>query len=227
MAELAALEKAIGYRFQNHELIQEALTHRSVSGRYNNERLEFLGDSVLNFIIGEALFQKFPEAREGQLSRLRASLVKGVTLAELGQQFHLSDHVRLGAGELKSGGRRRSSTVADTVEAIIGAIYLEAGFDQCQAVVTRWFASRLDKLTLNDTVKDNKTRLQEVLQAKKLRLPHYEIISITGQSHCQTFRIECDVEGYQGPFIGEGSSRRHAEQQAAGKALAVLLEEED
>ena len=224
MPDIAVLEKAIGYRFSNGELINEALTHRSVSGRHNNERLEFLGDSVLNFIIGEALFRQFPEAREGQLSRLRASLVKGTTLADIGKQFQLNEYVKVGPGELKSGGRRRSSTMADAVEAIIGAIYLEAGFDRCQEVVTHWFAERLAKLSLTDTVKDNKTRLQETLQASKRGLPTYNIVSVTGQSHCQTFRIECLVEGCSGSFIGEGTSRRHAEQQAAGKALAALQE---
>ncbi|MDX1694831.1 MAG: ribonuclease III [Ketobacteraceae bacterium] len=219
---LGPLEKAIGYRFRDEALVAEALTHRSASGEHNNERLEFLGDSVLNFIIGEALFRKFPTAREGQLSRLRASLVKGTTLADIGKQFALSDYVRMGPGELKSGGRRRSSTLADAVEALIGAIYMEAGFDTCQQVVNRWFAARLDKLNLEDTVKDNKTRLQEALQARKLNLPDYSIVSISGQSHCQTFRIECTVEGLEQGFIGEGTSRRHAEQQAAGKALAAL-----
>lgn len=222
MSQLAQLEKAIGYRFRDEALISEALTHRSVSGGKNNERLEFLGDSVLNFIIGEALFRKFPEAREGQLSRLRAALVKGTTLADIGKQFHLNEYVRMGPGELKSGGKRRSSTLADAVEAIIGAIYLESGFEVCQEVVTSWYAERIAQLNLEDTVKDNKTRLQEMLQARKLSLPAYHIVSITGQSHCQTFRIECEVEGFDQGFVGEGTSRRHAEQQAAGRALAAL-----
>lgn len=224
MKDLAALESAIGYQFQDSALIQLALTHRSVSGSENNERLEFLGDSILNFIIGEALFKQFPKAKEGQLSRIRASLVKGETLAEIGQQLQLNRYIQLGAGELKSGGARRSSTLADAVEAIIGAIYIESGFDACQSVVLNWFAERLQQISLTDSVKDNKTRLQELLQASKLPVPTYNIISIEGQSHCQRFEVECIVEGSEQTFLGEGASRRHAEQQAAGKALHSLAE---
>ncbi|PIE41005.1 MAG: ribonuclease III [Gammaproteobacteria bacterium] len=222
MISLNSLEASIGYQFKSDELIQLALTHRSVSGSHNNERLEFLGDSVLNFIIGEALYQKFPDAKEGQLSRLRASMVKGTTLAELGQQFQLNSHIRVGPGELKSGGTKRHSTLADAVEAIIGAIYLESGFEVCQQVVGEWFASRINRLSLTDTVKDNKTRLQEILQARKLPLPGYHIVSIQGKSHCQSFKVECTIESVPETFTGEGTSRRHAEQQAAGKALKVL-----
>lgn len=223
MQDINALTKEIGYRFKDESLVSLALTHRSYSGSQNNERLEFLGDSVLNFIIGEALFKQFPQAKEGQLSRLRASLVKGTTLAELGKQFQLNKYIRLGPGELKSGGSKRNSTLADAVEAIIGAIYLESGFEVCQKVVHAWFESRLKQLSLSDTVKDNKTRLQEYLQSQKLSLPSYNIVSIVGQSHCQTFIIECVVDGCDQPFVGEGSSRRHAEQQAAGKALNALM----
>ena len=222
MTELKRLETSIGYEFKANELIQLALTHRSVSGSHNNERLEFLGDSVLNFIVGEALYQKFPDAKEGQLSRLRASLVKGETLAELGQQFNLNEFIQVGPGELKSGGKKRNSTLADAVEAIIGAIYLESGFEVCQSVVTEWFKSRINKLSLTDTVKDNKTRLQEMLQARKLALPTYNIVSIEGKSHCQSFKVEAVIDGIQETFKGEGTSRRHAEQQAAGKALSAL-----
>lgn len=225
MKDLVSLEKAIGYQFKAQDLIEQALTHRSVSGEFNNERLEFLGDSILNFIVGEALYSQFPNAKEGQLSRLRASLVKGATLAELGKQFKLYDYIHVGPGELKSGGKKRSSTLADAVEAMIGAIYLESGFEPCQQVVKTWFQERLQKLSLTDTVKDNKTRLQEELQARKAPLPAYNIVSIVGQSHCQTFRIECVVDGFAEPFVGEGTSRRHAEQQAAGKALTALLAE--
>ncbi|MCG8315896.1 MAG: ribonuclease III [Pseudomonadales bacterium] len=224
MKDLAALESAIGYQFKDTSLIQLALTHRSVSGSENNERLEFLGDSILNFIIGEALFKQFPMAKEGQLSRIRASLVKGETLAEIGHQLQLNRYLQLGAGELKSGGAMRSSTLADAVEAIIGAVYLESGFELCQSVVIHWFASRLQQISLTDTIKDNKTRLQEMLQARKLPVPTYNIISIEGQSHCQRFEVECVVEGSDKTFLGEGTSRRHAEQQAAGKALHDLAE---
>ncbi|MCG8672256.1 MAG: ribonuclease III [Pseudomonadales bacterium] len=222
MPDYRSLESAIGYQFKGEELIGLALTHRSASGQNNNERLEFLGDSILNFIVGESLFRLFPDAKEGQLSRLRASLVKGTTLAELGQQFQLNQYIKVGPGELKSGGTKRSSTLADAVEAIIGAIYLESGFEICQKVVNEWFETRFKGLSLTDTVKDNKTRLQETLQARKLPLPSYNIVSIEGKSHCQTFKIECVIEGISTPFLGEGTSRRHAEQQAAGKALTAL-----
>ena len=223
MQSIQQLGVVIGYQFKDDALIGLALTHRSCSSRCNNERLEFLGDSVLNFIVGDALYQQFPEAKEGQLSRLRAALVKGSTLAQIGNHFQLGSYINLGPGELKAGGRQRNSTLADAVEAIVGAIYLEAGFEKCQQVVLSWFKDRLQKLTLEDTVKDNKTRLQEYLQSQKLPLPCYNIVAIDGQSHCQIFTVECVVEGCEQPYIGEGSSRRHAEQQAAGKALKVLM----
>ena len=217
-----ALAGRIGHSFQQLSLLELALTHRSFSGSHNNERLEFLGDSLLNFIIGECLFQRFPEAREGQLSRLRASLVKGDTLSKIGRQLDLGPHLLLGAGELKSGGSRRDSILADCVEAIIGAIYLDAGFDVCRARVLGWFAPRLQHLTLDDTVKDNKTRLQELLQARKWALPAYSIQSVEGSSHAQYFVVDCCVQEAGLNFPGEGSSRRQAEQMAAGRMLTAL-----
>lgn len=223
MKDFKSLEKAIGYRFKDQSLLTQALTHRSYHGRINNERLEFLGDSILNFIIGEALFMRFPKAKEGQLSRLRANMVKGTTLADVGNQFELSRYLLVGPGELKCGGAQRGSTVADAVEAIIGAIYLEAGFAACQQVVQQWFTGRFDKLSLTDSVKDNKTRLQECLQSVRRALPTYRIIDIEGKSHNQIFRVECDIDGCEEVFIGEGTSRRHAEQQAAGKAINTLF----
>lgn len=217
-----SLISKIGYGFQRADLLELALTHRSFSGKDNNERLEFLGDSILNFTIGEILFQQFPQAKEGQLSRLRASLVKGVTLTKIAQQLDLGPFLKLGPGELKSGGSRRDSILADAVEAIIGAVFLDGGMEQCKALILRWFAPRLQGLTLEDTVKDNKTRLQELLQAHKLPLPAYNILSVEGASHSQYFVVECVVEEANLACRGEGHSRRLAEQMAAGLALDAL-----
>lgn len=218
----ASLIARIGYGFQQPALLELALTHRSFSGRDNNERLEFLGDSILNFIIGEALFHQFPHAKEGQLSRLRASLVKGETLTKIAQQLELGPFLRLGPGELKSGGSHRDSILADAVEAVIGAVLLDGGMEQCRALVLRWFAQRLQGLTLDDTVKDNKTRLQELLQSHKLPLPVYNILSVEGASHSQHFVVECVVEDAGIACRGEGHSRRLAEQVAAGQVLDAL-----
>lgn len=218
----AILVKRIGHVFQQPQLLELALTHRSYSGKDNNERLEFLGDSLLNFIIGDTLFQRFPNAREGQLSRLRASLVKGDTLTKVARQLDLGPFLLLGPGELKSGGSRRDSILADCVEAIIGAIYLDAGLDVCKARVLEWFDPRIEGLTLEDTVKDNKTRLQEWLQAQKWALPTYNILDIEGASHSQYFVVECVVQQADLSFRGEGGSRRQAEQMAAGLMLTAL-----
>lgn len=216
------LVKRIGHGFQRPELLELALTHRSYSGKQNNERLEFLGDSLLNFIIGEALFERFPHAREGQLSRLRASLVKGTTLTKIAQTLELGPFLLLGPGELKTGGSRRDSILADSVEAIIGAIYLDGGMDACKVRVLEWFGPRLQTLSLDDTVKDNKTRLQEWLQGQKLPLPTYNILDVSGSSHSQSFVVECVVTDAGLRFEGKGHSRRQAEQMAAGLMLTAL-----
>lgn len=216
------LVKRIGHGFQRPELLELALTHRSYSGKQNNERLEFLGDSLLNFIIGEALFERFPHAREGQLSRLRASLVKGTTLTKIAQTLELGPFLLLGPGELKTGGSRRDSILADSVEAIIGAIYLDGGMDACKVRVLEWFGPRLQTLSLDDTVKDNKTRLQEWLQGQKLPLPAYNILDVSGSSHSQSFVVECVVTDAGLRFEGKGHSRRQAEQMAAGLMLTAL-----
>lgn len=220
------ISTVLGYSFQRNDLVRLALTHRSV-GATNNERLEFLGDSLLNFIIAEALFNQFPDGNEGQLSRLRASLVKGRTLAELARDFDLGPHLLLGDGELRSGGQLRESILANAVEALIGALYLEAGSDVCRKCVLSWYDSRLKKLTLNTIVKDPKTRLQEYLQSRKLPLPVYEIESISGQAHAQSFLVHCKVDGLAKPTAGESGSRRSAEQQAAAQALIALGLEEN
>lgn len=219
--DLARLERRLGYEFNDKELLQLALTHRSAKGA-NNERLEYLGDAILSFIIAEYLFARFPAAKEGQMSRLRASLVKGVTLAEIGKAFGLGDYLRLGAGELKSGGHRRDSILADAVESIIGAIYLDSSHQPCTEVVLQWYRERLDGLTLNDTVKDPKTRLQEYLQSMKKQLPKYDVTKITGEAHDQHFSVKCVLSDYDIETRGAGSSRRFAEQEAAKKALQQL-----
>lgn len=218
---LQALSRRIGYQFRDTSRLELALTHRSYGGK-NNERLEFLGDSIVNFVIGEALFQRFPQAREGQLSRLRARLVKGQTLAELAREFELGECLRLGSGEMKSGGYRRDSILADGVEALIGAIYLDAGMDVAKARVLSWYATRLESIDLQDNQKDPKTRLQEFLQSRQAALPRYEVVSVEGEAHAQVFTIECHVEMLEEHTLGVGSSRRHAEQQAAEKALETL-----
>src|SRR5690606_9145249 len=198
-----------------------ALTHRSLGGR-NNERLEFLGDSILNFVAAEALFERFPQAREGQLSRLRARLVKGVTLAELAKGFDLGEHLRLGSGELKSGGFRREAIRTVTAEAIIGAIYLDGGMQAARERGLLWLAGHMESLTLADNNKEPKSRLQGYLQSQHSDLPHYEVVDISGEAHCRTFRVECRVELMTGKTSGVGSSRRLAEQEAARLALIAM-----
>lgn len=221
---LDKLQRQLGYTFKDPELATLALTHRSYGGK-NNERLEFLGDSIVNFLIAEELYTRFPEAREGQLSRLRALLVRGQTLAELAREFKLGDFLLLGSGELKSGGFRRESILADAVEALLGAIYLDTGMEACRERVAVWFSSRLAALSVTDLHnKDAKTRLQEYLQSRQLKLPEYELLSIEGKAHAQTFKVNCMVEGLL-PCVGEGSSRRIAEQQSARRALIALGEE--
>ena len=214
------LQKILGYTFNDISLLTLALTHRSVNGRHNNERLEFLGDSVLGTIIGEFVFRTFPDAREGSLSRMRSSLVNGASLALIANEIGLSEYLILGPGELKSGGRRRESTLEDAVEAIIGAIYKDSCYEDCQKVVSNWFRSRLDTLSIDDNVKDNKTKLQEYLQSEKIPLPRYEIVAIDGKSHDQSFTVVCRIESEESSFTGTALSRRQAEQIAAGKAFS-------
>lgn len=220
-ASLARLERQLGHTFNDQDLMVLALTHRSFAGR-NNERLEFLGDAILNFVAGEALFERFPQAREGQLSRLRARLVKGETLAVLARGFDLGEYLRLGSGELKSGGFRRESILADALEALIGAIYLDAGMDVARQRVLAWLSNELEGLTLVDTNKDPKTRLQEFLQSRALELPRYEVVDIQGEPHCRIFFVQCDVSLLNDRTQGQGASRRIAEQVAAAAALVAL-----
>ncbi len=215
------LEQRLGYHFEDPRQLQLALTHRS-HGATNNERLEFLGDSILNFIVGEALFKRLPEAREGQLSRLRSQMVKGDTLAELAREFELGECLVLGEGEMRSGGNTRDSILADSVEAIIGAIYLASGLDVCRERVLTWFAPRLDKLHLDTSAKDSKSRLQEYMQAQRQPLPEYVVVAVGGEGHAQMFTIECRVALAAQPTNATASSRREAEKQSALLMLSQL-----
>lgn len=219
---ISTLMKIIGYAFVDEGKLLLALSHRSFAFQ-NNERLEFLGDSLLNFFIAQALFRQFPKANEGQLSRLRASLVKGKTLAEIALEWELGQYLRLGSGELKSGGFRRESILADAVEAIIGAIYLDCGdLHQCQAIVEQWYLPRLADLSLDDNQKDSKTQLQEYLQSVKQELPIYTVLKTEGMAHEQTFTVSCKVASLEEPVVAEGSSRRMAEQDVAKQVLKTL-----
>ncbi|MEX2961422.1 ribonuclease III [Microbulbifer sp. TYP-18] len=217
---LDRLSQRLGHSFARRDLLELALTHRSHGSR-NNERLEFLGDSILGFTIGAALFEQFPQGREGQLSRLRAQLVSGETLADLAREMEVGECLRLGDGEMKSGGFRRASILADALEALIGAIYLDAGLERARERVLTWFASRLQSLSPENT-KDAKTQLQEWLQARKRPLPEYRVVNIAGEEHAQRFIVECRVNGLAEPARGEAGSRRAAEKLAASVAYRRL-----
>ena len=220
-AELKRLEKRIGYTFKNFALLKQALTHRSALGEHN-ERLEFLGDSILSYAISTDLYLRFPKVNEGDLSRMRATLVCGKMLAEIGREFQLGDCLILGPGELKSGGFRRDSIIADGVEAIIGAIFLDSDIDTIKALILKWFASRLSSIQPGISQKDPKTRLQERLQSRKQPLPVYEVIEIKGEAHNQRFTMSCKIEGLEA-VQGQVTSRRKAEQIAAEKMLEILM----
>ncbi|RTR39039.1 ribonuclease III [Shewanella canadensis] len=212
--------RTLGYEFNDQSLLEHALTHRSASSKHN-ERLEFLGDSILSIIISDALFHQFPKATEGDLSRMRATLVCGKMLAEIGFEFKLGDYLNLGPGELKSGGFRRESIIADAVEAIIGAVYIDSGVEKCRRLVLSWYESRLATIQPVNQ-KDPKTLLQELLQGFKKPLPVYKVTDIKGEAHAQTFTVECYVEELSKPVIGIASSRRKAEQLAAADALELM-----
>ncbi|MEE9452463.1 MAG: ribonuclease III [Gammaproteobacteria bacterium] len=219
--DLDPLYNKLGYRFQNQTLLQEALTHRSMSA-VNNERLEFLGDSIINFSIAKTIYRRFPLAREGQLSRLRANLVRGETLAQIAKEISLGEYLILGPGELKSGGDQRTSTLADTVEAIIAAVYLDGGIEASESVIMHLFSQRLSKVSYSRDLKDAKTQLQEYLQARRHPLPTYRIAETEGDAHNQIFHIECTVDGFDYRVRGKGSNRRRAEQAAATQYLSWL-----
>lgn len=216
------LSKKLGLHFNDPRLLVMALTHRSV-GSTNNERLEFLGDAILGFVIAEKLFDAFPEAAEGTLSRLRASLVNESSLAQLARKHNLGDYLLLGSGELKSGGFRRESILSDAFEAIIGALFKDQGIAACQEWIGNMFADKLQELSIDNWQKDPKTQLQELMQAKKMDLPDYTLIDMTGLPHEQIFTVKCTVPLDSDPCIGTGASRKKAEQAAAEIMLAKLL----
>jgi len=215
---LSRLERQLGYTFKDQELMVLALTHRSFAGR-NNERLEFLGDAILNAVVADGLYQVFPELPEGDLSRLRANLVCQEQLVSVAEDLGLSRYLRLGEGELKSGGQNRPSILADALEAIIGATYLDGGFAAAEAFVLGLYAGKLDTIDPKVIDKDPKSLLQELLQSRKIAVPEYTVTLTSGEAHAQRFVVECFIEKHNIRTVGEGSSRRIAEQQAAQLAL--------
>ncbi len=215
------LQNRLGYHFQDESLLDLALTHRSCGGN-NNERLEFLGDAVLDLVVGELLFGRFPEAREGELSRMRSNLVKGTSLARVARQLNIGNQLNLGGGERKSGGQRRDSILADALEALIGAIYLDAGLVIARQRTEEWLVDSIAGLSKQGEDKDAKTRLQEYLQGQGKSLPEYQVEHVKGDPHDQTFVVSCNIELLEKPVMAEGSSRRGAEQAAADKILQQL-----
>ncbi len=221
---LNKLETLLEYQFANADLLTEALTHRSSSSK-NNERLEFLGDSILNFVIAAELFARYPRSSEGDLSRLRASLVNKEGLYTVSTNLKLGDYLILGSGELKSGGYRRNSILADAVEAIFGAVFLDSDFEQCRLLILRLYSDLLDNVPDANSLKDPKTRLQELLQSKKLSLPQYDVLRVAGQAHNQQFTVDCFVEELDLRAEGVSTSRRKAEQLAAEKIIKLVQQE--
>lgn len=221
----AWLKATLDYQFRDPALLTQALTHRSAAGP-SNERLEFLGDAVLDVVVSEVAFRAQPFADEGDLSRLRASIVRDRSLAAIAIDLGIGEHLILGSGERKSGGHRRESILADAIEALFGAVYLDAGFDAASAIIARALGNRLQELPDPAGLRDPKTRLQEWLQSRRLALPEYELVGITGKAHRQVFEVACRVEGREATTLGLGSSRRSAEQQAARNMLAGLSEAE-
>ena len=216
-----SLEASLGYTFREPRLLREALTHRSF-GTPHNERLEFIGDGVLNCAIALALYNKFPELPEGQLSRMRANLVSQPALHSLAQRLDISHHLRIGEGEEKSGGRDRPSMLADALEAIFGAILLDSGFDSADATINKLYLNRISQVNPREGGKDAKTRLQEFMQSKHFPLPAYTVDRVDGEAHAQVFTVRCSVPQVDQEAVGKGSSRRAAEQQAANAVLNKL-----
>ena len=218
-----ALLKKLEYSFSDMGLLDEALTHRSYSSK-NNERLEFLGDGILNFVIAHELFKQYPDVQEGDLSRLRANLVNKDSLAEIAGYLELGEVISLGSGELKSGGFRRPSILADAVESIFGAVYCDGGFELCRELIVRLYANRLALSMDLQSLKDPKTQLQELLQSRHFSLPDYQVTTITGQAHAQVFHVKCSIDKMKIEVTGEGKSRRKAEQIAAARAITQVEE---
>ncbi len=217
------LDKTLRYRFENAELFQQALTHRSATS-HNNERLEFLGDAVLDFVIADAVYRARKDASEGDLSKLRASLVKDESLAQLALELGVGEHLILGSGERKTGGHRRESILADALEAIFGAVFLDAGFDAASAIIERVFHKRLQELPELEDLRDPKTRLQEWLQARAMELPMYDLAGVTGKAHKRRFEVSCTVVAVSEVTRGESTTRRKAEQKAAAHMIEILTE---
>lgn len=219
------LANKLGLTFNQPQLFKMALTHRS-AGAKNNERLEYLGDSILGFVIAERLYGQFPGAGEGVLSRLRASLVNQTSLAELAREHNIGDYLILGSGELKSGGFRRDSILSDAMEAMMGALLLDQGVEACREWILSLFTRKFAEIKLDNWNKDPKTRLQELMQARKKELPAYELLSMSGADHAQTFEVKCSVPITLETTLGVGISRKKAEQVAAENML-ILLEDQD
>jgi ribonuclease III len=220
---IGALLKKLEYSFNDLSLLDEALTHRSYASR-NNERLEFLGDGILNFVIAHELFKLYPDVQEGDLSRLRANLVNKDSLAAIAAYLDLGNVIKLGSGELKSGGFRRPSILADAVESIFGAVYCDSGFEACRDLIIRLYADRLASSMDLQSLKDPKTQLQELLQSRHFPLPDYRVTDVTGQAHAQIFHVKCRIDDMKIEVSGEGKSRRKAEQVAAQKAIIKVKE---
>ncbi|MEO5595667.1 MAG: ribonuclease III [Lysobacteraceae bacterium] len=210
-----------GHRFADEALLRQALTHRSANARHN-ERLEFLGDALVNLFVAQTLFERWPKADEGALTRARAEMVRESSLAAIARELDLGAHLQLGPGEMKTGGHRRDSILADALEALIGAIHLDAGFETCRAVVLQWFESRISAMPAGKIGKDAKTRLQEWLQARQLPLPDYQLIDSSGDEHDLIFRVRCAIDQLALAAEGCGGSRRAAEQQAAEDVMRLL-----
>lgn len=215
-------QETIAYQFKRSKLLEQALTHRSYSSNLNNERLEFLGDSILNLVISRYIYLARPNANEGELSRIRASLVNEEALVRVARDIDLGEYINLGGGELKSGGSRRASILSDTMEAIFGAIYLDSGFSQAQQTILFLYDEYLRKLPDAEVLKDPKTRLQEYLQSQQIELPKYKVSKTTGKSHDQTFTVTCIIDALNLNTSGKGLSRKKAEQSAADRALHRL-----
>jgi len=213
--------RGLNHRFGDPKLLHTALTHRS-AGRANNERLEFLGDAVLGMIVAQILFQRFPRAAEGDLTRMRAALVREESLAAIARELALGDAIRLGQGELRSGGQRRDSILADVFEAVVAAVYLDAGLDACRACLEPLLETRVAGLDSQPLAKDPKTRLQELLQGRGLPLPAYALVETAGDEHCKRFFVRCTVDALGQSSVGEGGSRRAAEAHAAALAIAQI-----
>jgi len=220
MINLGVLETRIDYIFNDQSLLGKALTHRSFHRR-NNERLEYLGDSILGFIIADSLYHQFPKLPEGDLTKMRARLVRGSTLADIARQVKLGEFLYLGEGEMKSGGFNRDSILSDAMEAIFGAVYLDGGFRSAKTMILKQFAERLISISPQN-LKDNKTKLQEMLQKLDKPLPVYEVTSQSGKPHELVFEVSCAIDHQMSPFQAKGSSRRAAEQQAASLAISAL-----